>query len=184
MEIYLLRHAETEANKKGCLSSHADDMLTDRGLEQANNIVDELNNLNAQSILCSPYPRAIQTIMPFSNSSSLEIEVHPCLAEGQLVLESSLLAEPPEYSGGYPIKNETKGQFIGRSKQAVELILNQEKDTVLVVSHGHMIRELLNILLNTTHKVRFPHANCGLSCVSIGKNPVVQYINHVLCSRK
>ncbi|MDV2080864.1 hypothetical protein, partial [Marinobacter xestospongiae] len=35
--------------------------------------------------LRSPYPRALDTVLPFAEASGLEIEVLPCLAEGQPV---------------------------------------------------------------------------------------------------
>ncbi len=60
MDIFLLRHAETEANKRWVLSSSVEDPLSKYGLEQANSIVANLQNLSIKSILCSPYPRAMK----------------------------------------------------------------------------------------------------------------------------
>ncbi len=186
MDIFLLRHAETESNRNGSLSSMAEEPLTDYGAKQAMDIVDELVTLRIQTILSSPYPRAQKTIEPFSKMSGLKVESHACLAEGQLVLDSSRKYEKPIYSGinNYPLQNETKEQFIGRAREAVELILSQEKEKILVVSHGHTIRELLNLFFKTTDKVRYPHANCGLSWVSMGEYTMDQYINRELCSNK
>lgn len=183
MDIFLLRHAETESNRDGSLSSMAEEELTDFGSKQAVAIVDVLGSLGIQAILSSPYPRALKTIEPFSIVSKIKIQVHGCLAEGQLVLDASQEYEQPVYSGTnhYPLHSETKGQFIGRVRQAFELILSQKEEKILVVSHGHMIRELLNLFFKTTHKVRYPHSNCGLSLVSTGEYPVARYINRELC---
>ena len=149
-------------------------------------IVDELIGLEIRTILCSPYPRAVKTIMPFSEVSGLKVEVEGCLAEGQLVLDTALEGQPPEYvdTNGYPVKGETREQFIGRAKQAAELILKQDNDRVLVVSHGHLIRELLNIFLKTPNKIRFPHDNCGLSYVTLVEPTIVHYANRALGANK
>jgi len=184
MDIFLLRHSESESNSKGVLSSFSDDPLTKNGQKQAREIVEVLSHLGIESILCSPFPRALETIIPFSKVSGLRVETHECLAEGQLVLDSSVKSQVPEYSksNGYPIQNETVGQFVGRAKLAAELILSQAEQTILVVSHGHMIRELLNIFLKTNEKVRFPHSNCGLSRISAGKHFTIQYLNRDISS--
>jgi broad specificity phosphatase PhoE len=182
MDIFLLRHAETESNKKGSLSSCSEDPLTAKGVGQSFYIVDSLRKLGVQTILCSPYPRARKTIEPFSKAVGIEVEPHGSLSEGQLILESSVEPENPLYSGvrEYPIVGETKGQFIGRAMKAAELILRQEHERILVVSHGHMIRELLNLFLQPAQKTRFPHANCGLSWLSVGDCQMIHYINRQL----
>lgn len=182
MNIYLLRHAETIENLNGMLSSKSGDSLSRQGIEQSMIIVDKLRPLNIDRILCSPYPRAVKTIEAYSNKVKKTIEVHSCLAEGQLILETSTHYESPIYeltvSGyRYPVKGETAGQFLSRAKEATKLVLAQDKSNILVVTHGHMIREILNNMLATNSKLRFPHDNCGLSCISTETNMMVKFIN-------
>lgn len=163
MFIYFLRHAETESNRNGSLSSCNEDSLTREGLEHARAIVDELMEHHIEKILCSPYSRAIDTIAPFSTTSQLHPEIHPCLAEGQLVLDNACETGNPEYSlgGTYPVKDETPSQFLGRAKAAGVLIRSQNCQNVLVVTHGHLIRELMNILLSTDKKYDSPITTVG-----------------------
>ena len=186
MDIFLLRHAETESNKQGALSSSIDDVLTKLGLEQANSIVAQLGILEINSILSSPYPRAINTITPFAKTSGLKINTHACLAEGQLVLDSNLESVNPEYEigNGYPIQDESQEQFIGRAKEASKLLLKQQNSRTLVVSHGHMIREILNTFMPTPSKIRYPHDNCGLTHISFGESVIIKYINRAISSNK
>ena len=185
MTIYLLRHAETESNKQGALSSISEDPLTVRGHEQAKLIVEELMNLKISRVLCSLYPRAIDTVSPFLKANSLKIELVANLAEGQLVLDSKIGHETPEYFESamgkkYPIANETAEQFLGRAIEVAEMLSCFAQENVLVVSHGHMIRELLNIFQSTRKKTRYPHDNCGLSCIELSSTPVVKFLNHRL----
>ena len=182
MFIYFLRHAETKSNRNESLSSCNEDSLTPEGLKHAKAIVGELMELQVEKILCSPYSRAIDTITPFSTTSQLLLEIHPCLAEGQLILDNAYEAENPEYclDGTHPVEDETPGQFLGRAKAADILIRSQNSQNILVVTHGHMIRELMNIQLNTGKKIRFPHDNCGLSCIFVGEHIQLKYANRIL----
>ena len=189
MNIFLLRHAETAPNEAGLLASGSEDALTEYGYWQAQAIVDGLMQLEIEAILCSPYSRALDTIEPFAQTTGLPVVVHPCLAEGQLILEGSVSHEEPVYmphASGYlhPVKNEQAGAFLRRVTQAQEVIFSQSASKVLVVTHGHMIRELLNSLLALPAKTRFPHDNCGLSLVSVGEVNTVGFLNRAMCSNQ
>lgn len=187
MNVFLLRHAETETNRDGALATGSGDALTQHGQDQAQSIIGSLLELEIECILCSPYPRVLQTIQPFAEVAKIEIEVHPCLAEGQLLLTETLAREEPKYfrhvSGhDYPHENESPGAFMERVVQAKKLIDTQPHSRLLVVTHGHMLRELLNSMLALPHKTRFPHDNCGLSHVSVGAVNMVSYINRPISS--
>ncbi|ATH78640.1 hypothetical protein CLM76_14080 [Vreelandella venusta] len=82
MHIFLLRHSETETNRDGALATGSGDALTQHGHYQAKSIIGSLLELEIECIMCSPYPRALQTIQPFAEVAKIEVEVQPCLAEG------------------------------------------------------------------------------------------------------
>ena len=187
MDVFLLRHAETEANRDGSLATGSDDALTRYGNWQARAIIERLTSLEVEGILCSPYSRALDTIRPFAEAVNLEIRVHPCLAEGQLSLSDTVVLEEPNYTrhvSGYdcPQVSESAGSFLSRVKHTHELIVSQPFSKVLVVTHGHMIRELLNSMLALPVKTRFPHENCGLSHISLGSVNAIKFINRPMCS--
>lgn len=187
MEFFLLRHAETESNRAGSLASGGEDGLTEHGSWQAQSIIEGLKGLELDTVLCSPYERAFHTVEPFAAAASIPIVVHSCLAEGQLVLDSSVSHEEPVYvphTSGYlyPEENELAAAFLGRVKHAQEVIFSQPVSRVLVVTHGHMIRELINGILALPSKTRFPHDNCGLSHISVGKVSTVNFLNRTMCS--
>ncbi|MGM0825816.1 MAG: histidine phosphatase family protein [Pseudomonadota bacterium] len=187
MEIFLLRHAETTANRDGVLATGSGDTLTQNGYSQAQSIIEGLMALQIEAILSSPYPRALETIRPFAQAAKLEVEVHPCLAEGQLVLGEAPVQEKHKYfrhaSGyDYPSEHEAAGAFLNRVVEAHKFIVSQPFARVLVVTHGHMLRELLNNMLSLPHKTRFPHENCGLTHVLVGEVNMVNFINRPMCS--
>lgn len=186
MDVFLLRHAETKSNWAGSLASGSEDALTEHGQWQAQAIIERLMDLSIDTILCSPYPRALHTAEPFAQAASLPILVQSCLAEGQLLLDSAIYLEEPVYiphTSGYlyPETNERAGAFLSRVKHAQEVIVSQPASRILVVTHGHMIRELLNSVLLLPKKTRFPHDNCGLSHISVGQANTVRFLNRALC---
>lgn len=61
MEIYLVRHGETEWNKEGRYYGHTDIGLTEAGKEQAERVGDSLIRLKFDAVYCSPLARAIDT---------------------------------------------------------------------------------------------------------------------------
>ena len=50
---------------------------------------------------------------------------------------------------------------------------------MLMVTHGHFIRELLNLLLATPALVAFPHDNCGRTLIRLGEGLTVAFCNRV-----
>ncbi|WP_218313438.1 histidine phosphatase family protein [Halomonas sp. 18071143] len=56
MDVFLLRHAETETNRDVALATGSRDALTQHGHYQAQSITGSLMELEIERILCSPYP--------------------------------------------------------------------------------------------------------------------------------
>ena len=166
----------------GRLSVDDSAVLTDNGILQANNIVSELQKYKIDSVLSSPLPRAIQTISPYCETADQEIKLIPELAEGHLMLKEGVCPEQPEYVerqgiGKVPIKAESDGQFYCRTLKAIQIILSQSADCTLVISHGHIIRELLNQFFELKKRIRFPHGNCHATSIVMGENIMVNFIN-------
>ena len=182
MEIILLRHGEVKENRDGKLSVDYSTPLTDTGTFQSQSICAELQKIKIDSVLVSPLPRAIKTIEPYCIASGIKMSIIPELSEGHLMLHEHVNPEKPEYIekqgiGRVPIATESDGQFFSRASIAIQIILNQNSNRTLVVSHGHMIRELLNQLLGTIKRVRFPHGNCHATSITVEDHMMVNHLN-------
>ena len=165
MKIHLIRHAKTDANSRGLLICDPNEPLSEEGLQQADKLNEYLKSLEISEIWCSPLPRAIQTIIPFLEESKKKVTLKPELAEGQLNLDSSVPVEEPTYKNfslpdkfqffydnngeiQIPILDETVGQFRGRVSEFIKAIKTlKDVDSLLVIAHGHFIREFLNMFL-------------------------------------
>lgn len=73
-KIYLVRHCQAEGQESGA-------NLTAQGREQAEQLATFLQNEKIDSIICSPYTRAIQSIQPYANQNQLTIKTDPRLSE-------------------------------------------------------------------------------------------------------
>ncbi|WP_044642093.1 histidine phosphatase family protein [Risungbinella massiliensis] len=74
MNIYLVRHCLAEGQEPNA-------NLTIKGREQAEQLANLLQNKKINSIICSPYARAKQSIQPFADQSKLTIEMDQRLIE-------------------------------------------------------------------------------------------------------
>lgn len=61
MIIYLMRHGETDWNKRGCFQGQADVPLNDYGRELARITSEALKDVNFEAAFCSPLIRAVET---------------------------------------------------------------------------------------------------------------------------
>ena len=64
MKLYLIRHAESEANAASDLDNptyYYDARITQRGVEQAKKLNNRIQNLKFDSYFCSPLTRTLET---------------------------------------------------------------------------------------------------------------------------
>lgn len=63
--VYIVRHAESVANAGGRTDSPSAIGLSERGIQQANDLVAPLTDLDISAVVVSPYPRTRLTADPF-----------------------------------------------------------------------------------------------------------------------
>lgn len=61
MEIYIMRHGETNWNANGIIQGRSATRLSRRGIEQVETSAEQLKGLNIDLIISSPLMRAVQT---------------------------------------------------------------------------------------------------------------------------
>ena len=61
MKFYLLRHGATEWNKEDRIAYNENLILSDEGIKQAEKISKEIEKIDYELVLSSPFIRAIQT---------------------------------------------------------------------------------------------------------------------------
>ena len=141
MEIYIVRHGQTDWNIQDKLQGHTNIPLNKVGIEQAHITKQTLSNITFSKIYCSPLERCMQTA-EIINKNNLPIIIDDTLIERSfgdlegctghniedfLIFEKNLNASNVE-----PIQS-----FFARIHSFLTDIINNSTDEkVLIVTHG------------------------------------------------
>ncbi len=197
MNVLLVRHAESQGNANGDYSVLSHDSLSPNGLAQAKALSRCLQLWSFEAIFVSPLQRAMETLVPYLEATKQRAEIWPELAEAcwQSPEEPPSAAWNPQpasvpldiaryftYRDNKAVKpseSEAFGQGLGRVHATRERIqaLADSPHTFLVVTHGHFLREFLNLLLETPSPVEFPHENCGMTMLTYAQGWQMEFCN-------
>ncbi|EDM27300.1 phosphoglycerate mutase [Lentisphaera araneosa HTCC2155] len=180
MKLHLIRHAKTRANANGFLSCETEEPLNQEGFQQASLLAKYIATIQFDKIWCSPLLRAIQTLAPFIESARFTPEYWPLLCEGQLNFNALAPISTPEFSkeSNLPKASESVGSFRGRVSEFLSMIANENTDKIVIcITHGHFIREALNLFLGASNYTRFPVGNCSDTLIELGEHQFIHYVN-------
>ncbi|MFZ4677174.1 MAG: histidine phosphatase family protein [Nodosilinea sp.] len=161
LNLYLLRHGETEASRTGGYVGFTDVDLTPEGLAMAEAFAEKYKHLPWQAIFASPLKRTVATATPIAKAVGLNIQLRNGLKEmffGEwegLSLEEVKARHDKDYNNWMtepawnpPTGGETGMQVASRAAMVIAEIENQFiEGNVLVVSHKTTIRLMLCSLL-------------------------------------
>lgn len=152
--IYFIRHGETEYNKAFRFQGHLDNPLSDVGIKQAQQALENSKQFTFDKIYCSPLTRAKQTATIINSHHNLDIieeerlkEIYMGALQGRFFNdlsdeEQKLAFTNPEYFGG-----ESHEEFCERVIDFFKTIENS-KENILIVAHGGTYRALYKYLNN------------------------------------
>ncbi len=150
--IYIARHGQTEWNAKGKIQGHTDSPLTKEGVAQAKNLAHELKDIKFDAAYSSDLLRAKKTAEIVALHHQLIVQTKETLRErnfgpleGQNKDGLVLLEQLRDQKIPYETKNiESDEKMIERVILFLrELAIAYPGKTVLVVSHGGILRTLL-----------------------------------------
>lgn len=144
MKVFIIRHGETEENKKKIIQGKIPGVLTTLGKQQAKNQADRLRDRNIQHIFSSDLARAKDTAQIISDILNIPLTITPLLQERNLgVLEGQSSNQFPQglqklCDHTFIVTNgETLEELISRAKKAISFIKDSSNfDTVLLVGHA------------------------------------------------
>ena len=164
MKIVLVRHGQTDWNKKELFRGRADIPLNQVGIQQATKTAHHLKILDfsINKVYSSPLQRALQTAQAIANQLDIPpveevedfIEFDYGQWEGQ-PYDTIKKKSPQMYKQWLndPIQlkipgGETLEQVKDRVKRALDLIMRQSKDqNIVIVSHKAITKIIIGILL-------------------------------------
>ena len=175
MKLYIIRHAETEYNKKGIIQgSEVDSDINDVGESQANSFYEYYKNINFDKIYVSDLKRTFQTIRRFTeNGSSYEKlkefnEISWGVNQGKSDdLEDYARLIDTWLAGNLDNKfeeGESPNEMSERLVKGFDKVLDDDHDTVLLCIHGRALRILLSKIIDNdlTKMDKYVHSNTGL----------------------
>src|SRR5260370_10853905 len=150
MEIYVVRHGETDWNRAGGVQGTIDAPLNWIGVAQARHLADRFSRRPVSSVVTSPLARARSTALAIARASHSAFVVDPLLAEIDhgswagltiptiarmcpgAVIDGQLQPEALDISGG-----ETRAAAYHRASSVLRrLVAAAPAARVVVVSHG------------------------------------------------
>lgn len=156
MNIYLLRHGETEHNKRGVYYGKTDSHLNIKGIDEINRAKVILEGINFNKVFISESMRTKQTYeIIFSGKESLKINIDKRINEldfGEFEGKSydyikntypeECLNWENDWKGFIPPDGESYVQFYKRVKQFMDYIITLKEENVLIITHSGVIKSI------------------------------------------
>lgn len=191
----LLRHAVSSANESGVLAGRMLGVeLSTKGKKQAKRLVAQLDSLNINRVLISPQQRCQQTIQPWLEKSRKRPIVEEAFQEmnygewtGKKLAELSKRKEWMQIQSSPTSFRFPKGEsFMGAQRRIerklISLSRKHPKDTILIVSHGDIIKmavaSTLNLRLDEFQRIVIDPASIT-TVVWQGKSRTLMSLNSV-----
>ena len=154
MNIYLVRHGETDWNRAGRLQGHTDIPLNENGRMQIGQVAEVLADIcsDIELILSSPLSRAYESAEIVADRLSYrkeDIIVEPLLIERCFGIGEGLtIAEREKYPGDNYPEMEVFEDLLSRAKSAFEKIVNSfnKVENILVVAHGALLYAMITAI--------------------------------------
>lgn len=139
--IFVIRHCKAAGQE-------ATAPLTELGVEQAQQLASVLDGYNVEYVVSSPYLRAVDTIKPFCDRHSLELNKDDRLIERVLStkemtdwmdkLAATYIDLDLKFEGG-----ESSNEAMSRGVAVIGDILAQKETNIAVVTHGALMSLIL-----------------------------------------
>ncbi|MFZ9856933.1 MAG: histidine phosphatase family protein [Roseiflexaceae bacterium] len=185
MQLYLVRHGETDYNAVGRYQGHIQIELNRTGHYQASLVCRRLAKFNhITAIYSSDLVRCIQTITPLADGLNLPVSLMPDLREIDVGLWEHLTI--PEISASFPTNYATYQQAPGetvhvggesyqhlqtRAMRALNHIIasHHADDHIVIASHGGTIRAIVCAIigLDINHYNKLWVMNCAITTLTV-----------------
>ena len=181
-EIFIIRHAQTEFNKKGIIQgSEVDSEINDVGISQAKLFYNVYKNHNFDKIYVSALQRTFLTVKYFLDDGVLYEKLSDFneMSWGENQGKSDDIREYKLLTQSW-INGDLDNKFIGgespnemslRLKKGIEYVINENYNKILICIHGRALRILLSLIIDNdlTKMDKYPHSNTGLYILNYDK---------------
>lgn len=160
MKLYIVRHAESEANTRQILAGQMDFPLSPRGVADASHLASTiLENLRPEVIYCSPLIRAIQTALPYAMPNRIPLTIDERIIEQDIGIFAGKTYPEVEADPRYENDRSKRWKWVPPSGESYEQIshrlvsffseLPTQGPDCLIVTHAVTMRVMRGLLENT-----------------------------------
>ena len=147
MKLFVARHGQTVWNAQNRVCGVTDVKLTEKGIEQAKELSDVVQNYNIDMVISSPLKRAIETSEIVADKNNIPLQIEKLLIEQNYGIyegvdrkNDSFLANKRNFAYRYP-KGESMLQVAYRIYGLIDKLKEQYQDkNILIISHGGVCR--------------------------------------------
>ena len=176
MEIYILRHAETDYNKKGIIQgSEVDSNINSTGILQSDKFYSKYKDIEFDKVFVSNLKRTYQTVKNFIEINNIPFEKLKEFNEISWGVNQGKNDDLKDYKklidtwldGELDNKfecGESPNEMVIRLVEGFKYIISHNLERVLLCIHGRALRILLSEVLDKdlTKMDKYPHSNTGL----------------------
>ena len=158
MKLLLIRHGRTEFNERGLIQGQYDTKLSDYGLVKTSEF-SKIFNMHYDYCYSSPLTRAKVTAEIITNYGNIIYDDRLMEASFGEMEQTEVTEEKIMnfVTGKYVPKGaETREDVVRRVKSFIKDLKSNHKssDTILIVTHGGVIRALQEIYNNKSHEIK------------------------------
>lgn len=174
MKIYIVRHGETDWNRKGIIQGSTDIELNETGIDQAKETKHLLAKVKFDHIYCSPLMRAKQTANIINEEHQVEIIYDDRLRERGFGKYEGVSVKELDFSSFWdmgnnetPYQEESTIDFFNRVHNLLDHILMLDYENVLIVAHGGVslpVYSYFNHLEKRKDYLKYMLKNCEVAC--------------------
>lgn len=148
--LIIVRHGETIENGSGICQGQTDGTLSEKGIKENDELGKKLKQYNFQTIYSSPLGRALQTANAIQqNNPQSSIITDERLMERNLGILQGKPYPVPYFENDLYDGMETVESMTERMQSFLfDLKQINSNETIVMVSHGYVIKVLLSILNN------------------------------------
>lgn len=149
MQLYVIRHGETEMGKNKIIATE-EEPLNRKGIQQAINVGKELNKLGINLIYCSPIERAKHTLELCNLDKNIPIIIDERLRERNMGIYEKVSFSDLDWEKFWSYNSELEYRELETMKSVYkrisnfldELKSNKMNRNILLVTHGGVARAI------------------------------------------
>ncbi len=173
MELYLIRHGQTDWNNQFLIQGRTNNELNEAGRQQAREITHFFKEVKPTKLISSPLVRAVETLNIIKENHNWDISI----VENEKFIERDfgefegkdvkMYNEETDYTK-YELFEQNQ-QIEKRVSQGIEEIVADAKkdDVVIIACHSHTMKSFLTHYYPEKYNYKYKLKNCGIIKVII-----------------